>query len=162
MGILSNVTVQISSPKLLKATSRTLTLRAQDFPPFSQNFACFFAHCRTLWNIRQICCDQMVPRLRHLNLNRGGPASLCCLAEAFCFLPRQLYTRANQDRGAITHNQQKFFYGHIDIAAVPIHSHRRMVQIRQQECIHVLTSDDTQQLMGFFLAIPLLHEAREL
>ena len=151
VSILSNVAVPISSPKLLKAATWTLTLRAQDFPPFSQNFPCFFTHCRTLGNIRQICRDQMVPRLCHLNLNHGGPASLCCLAETFRFLPRQLYTPADHDRGAITHNQQKFFHGHIYIATVPVQSHRRVVQIRQQERIHMLTSHDTQQLVGLFL-----------
>ena len=78
------------------------------------------------------------------------PYVLCCLAEAFRLLPRQLYTRADQDRGAITHNQQKFFRGHINIATVPVQTHRRVVQIRQQERIHVLTSHDTQQLVGLF------------
>ena len=32
---------------------------------------------------------------------------LCCLAETFRLLPRQLYARATHDCGAITHNQQK-------------------------------------------------------
>ena len=66
-------------------------------------------------------------------------------------LPRQLYSRADHDRGAITHHQQKFFHGHIYIATVPVQTHQRVVQIRQQECIHVLTSHDTQQLVGLFL-----------
>ena len=63
------------------------------------------------------------------------------------------FCHANCTRGpdVITHNQQKFFHGHINIATVPVQTHRRVVQIRQKERIHVLTSHDTQQLLGFFL-----------